>query len=405
MRHARYVLLALAVLLVGCGRIVELAGAPTAASGAITRRPLPSPTVAPTAPSVTITRAPTPSPTAAATTPSIGDLTPSPQQLADYTLVVTNSSARHISFVDPNGSPVARVEVGAAPWGLALAQDGLAYVSTAEGVAVVDVHRRQRVALIPYRADVGSPTFGEYRPGGMGIAVAADGRHVYTGVFLPDRSGRLEVIDAAQRTVIASVPISVRPFQVLVSGDGREVYTVDHDTFTVTAVDTMTLAARTLPVQPLGNTGWSSWDKPHYAVLLGDGRLLLPFQGTTLVELDPASGVARGQPMHANTHQHGVTLAPDGRQLLIVGTGPAGAAHGEPRLTILNLGTGDEDHIPMNRPHERVVLSPDGRLAYLTGGFTFANGGWDGLSIVDLAQKTVTELPVPDRPLDIAVIR
>ncbi len=291
-----------------------------------------------------------------------------------------------------------------APWGLALAADGLAYVATAEGVAVVDIRRRERVARIPYQAEVGRPAFGEYRPGGMGIAVARDGRHVYVGVFLPDRSGRLEVIDAAQRTVIASVPIGVRPFQVLVSHDGREVYTVDHDTFTVTVVDTGTNAARTLPVEPLGNGGWGSWDKPHYAALRADGRLLLPVQGETLVALDPASGASQALPMRARTHQHGVALASDGRRLLIVGTGPAGGARGEPRLTVLDLETQDESDIPLQRPHEDVVLSPDGRFAYLTGGFTFANGGWDGLSIVDLQRKTVTELPVPDRPLAIVVL-
>jgi YVTN family beta-propeller protein len=59
-------------------------------------------------------------------------------------------------------------------------------------------------------------------------------------MFLPDRSGQLEVIDTAQRAVIASVPIGVRPFQVIVSGDGREIYPIDHDTFTVTVVDTTT---------------------------------------------------------------------------------------------------------------------------------------------------------------------
>ena len=37
--------------------------------------------------------------------------------------------------------------------------------------------------------------------------------------------------------VIASVSIGVRPFKVLVSHDGREAYTIDHDTVTVTVVD------------------------------------------------------------------------------------------------------------------------------------------------------------------------
>ena len=201
-------------------------------------------------------------PTAVPTLRSVIEPTAPSVPPTPHTLLVTNAAARHVSFVDPTRGVMSRVEVGAAPWGLALGPDGLAYVATADGVAIVDIRRQARVAHIPYRAEVGSPTFGEYRAGGMGIAVAPDGRHVYVGVFLPDRSGQLEVIDAVQRTVIASAPIGVRPFQVLVSRDGREVYTIDHDTFTVTVVDARTYTARTLPVHPLGNEGWSSWDKP-----------------------------------------------------------------------------------------------------------------------------------------------
>jgi YVTN family beta-propeller protein len=271
-------------------------------------------------------------------------------------------------------------------------------------VTVVDIRQRHRVARIPYRAEVGPPAFGEYRAGGMGIAASSDGTRVYVGVFLPDRSGRLEVIDTAQRAVIASVPTGVRPMQVIVSPDGKAAYTIDHDTFTVTVVDTATFAARTLEVAPFGNGGWGSWDKPHYAALRSDGRLLLPFQGRVLVILDPATGNVSEQPLGANTHQHGIALTPDERHLVIIGTGPAGPATAAPRLTLLDLATLAEDEIALNRPHERVALSPDGRFAYLTGGYTFANQGWDGITVAELEQRTTREIAVPDRPLDIVVL-
>jgi len=379
MRLQLLVVVTLCALLVACNP-AERSNTPLAQVAS------PAPNVAPTA-------VPAPEPPTA---------TP---RAALYTLLVTNSAARHVSFIEPISGAIEQVEVGAAPWGLALAPNDLAYVATAEGVAVVDIRQRRRVARIPYRAATGAPSFGEYRAGGMGIAAAPDGRRVYVGVFLPDQSGQLEVIDTLQRAVIASAPIGVRPFQVIVSRDGREVYTIDHDTFTVTAVDTTTYAARTLAVEPLGNAGWGSWDKPHYAALGADGHLLLPFQGRTLLDLDPASGKAIALAMEANTHQHGVALSPDGQQLLIVGTGPAGDARGAPRLTILDLASMAEQQIPLSRPHEQVALSPDGGLAYVTGGHTFANGGWDGLSVVDLRQHTVTEIPVPDRPLAIAIVR
>ena len=308
---------------------------------------------------------------------------------------------RHVSFVDPAAGVVAQVEVGAAPWGLALAGDRRAYVATAEGVAVVDTARRQRLALVPYRAAVGPPQSGEYRPGGMGIAAAPDGRHVYVGVYLPNGPGQLEVLDTERLAMVAAASVGARPFQVLVGRDGREVYTVDHDSFTVTVVEPLAARSRALAVAPLGR---GAFDKPHYAALRPDGHLLLPFQGRRLVDLDPASGALATTPLTADTHQHGVALTPDGRRLLIVGTGPAGGAQGRPSLTVLDTATGDEALVPLARPHETVASSPDGRRAYLTGGYTFADGGWDGVTIVDLARRVVAELPVPGRPLDIAIL-
>jgi YVTN family beta-propeller protein len=382
----------LALLLAACGP----SAAPTKSSPLASPQPAASATPAQAEPHATL-------PISSAPPRVVPQPTATPEHAA-HMLIVTNSAGYTISFIAPQSGTVTQIEVGAAPWGLTLAPHDMAYVATAEGVAEVDIQRRERVALIPYQAEIGQPTFGEYRPGGMGIAVAPDGARVYVGVFLPDRSGRLEVIDAGKRAVIASLPIGVRPFQVLASPDGRMVYTIDHDTFTVTAIDTATYTARTLPVEPLGNSGWGSWDKPHYAALRADGHLLLPIQGRVLLDLDPVSGKSVALPLKANSHQHGVALAPDGRRLLIVGTGPAGDARGQPRLTVLDLATMAEDDIPLSRPHEQVALSPDGRLAYVTGGHSFANAGWDGLSVVDLLRRSVTELAVPARPLDIKVL-
>jgi hypothetical protein len=87
-----------------------------------------------------------------------------------------------------------------------------------------------------------------------------------------------------------------------------------------------------------------------------------------------------------------------------VGPGPAGGVSGPGGLTILDITTGAETHLPLARPHELVAVSPDGRTAYLTGGYLFADGGWDGITIVDIERGTLSELPVPDRPLAIAVL-
>lgn len=92
------------------------------------------------------------------------------------TLLVTDFGADTVTFVDPAGRGAAAdlgsVRVGTAPYGIALGEDGTAWVATAEGVAAVDTRTRVRTALVPHRTDTGPVTTGEYRGGGMGIALS-----------------------------------------------------------------------------------------------------------------------------------------------------------------------------------------------------------------------------------------
>lgn len=319
------------------------------------------------------------------------------------TLIVTNSNARHVSFVTTTLGVTAQVEVGALPWGMTLSGNR-AYVATAEGVAVVDLARRTRIALVSYLSPVGTPgaRFSDDRPGGEGIAASPDGRHVYVGVLSTDGVSRLEILDTARLLMTGSVPVGQRPFQVLVAHDGSAVYTLDHDSFSVSVVDPVKRTARRIEVAPIGR---SAFDKPHYAALLPDGRLLMPFAGKRLVFLDPHSGSSVTRPLSADTHQHGIALSPDDKQALIVGTGAYGTARNGPSLTIYDLHSGKERILPLTRAHEHVAVSRNGRHAYLSGGFTF-HDGWSGITVVDLERLAVTsEIAVPDLPLDIRLAR
>ncbi|WP_086777786.1 hypothetical protein, partial [Streptomyces griseus] len=328
------------------------------------------------------------------------------------TLLVADFGSDTVTFVDPGrdgsgegGAPVASVKVGTAPYGLVVGEDGRAWVATAEGVAVVDTRQRTRLALVPYATESGPVTTGEYRGGGMGIALAPDGKHVYVGVNVPGEDGAVEVIDTATREVTGTAPVGMRPFDVDVSPDGREVYATGHDSFDVTAVDADSLKTRRMEVAPYGTEGGlGSWLKPHYAVVRpADGKLLLPFEGERLAVLDPRTGKVTIERMTADTHQHGAALAPDGT-LLVVGTGPIGPDDEDPSLTV-RTPDGRERIVPLDGPHEDVAVSDDGGTAYVTGGFT-RDGYGNGITVVDLddEESEPVRLTAGNRPLGIAVL-
>ncbi|MFF5933882.1 hypothetical protein [Streptomyces sp. NPDC012508] len=344
--------------------------------------------------------APAPAPASSSRTSPGTAPTPTP----DGTLLVADFGSDTVTFVDPKRGPLGSVEVGTAPYGLAVGADGRAWVSTAEGVAVVDTRTRVRLALIPYETDTGPVTTGEYRGGGMGIALSPDGRRAYVGVNVPGGNGTLEVIDTASREVTDTIPVGRRPFDVDVARDGSEMYATNHDSFDVTVVRADTLDPRRIEVAPYGTEGGlGSWLKPHYTVVRpSDGRLLLPFEGERLAVVDPRTGRTEIAPMTANTHQHGATVTPDGT-LFVVGTGPIDPSEDEgPSLTV-RAPDGTERVYPLEGPHEDVAVSEDGRTAYVTGGFT-RDGWWDGITVVDVRSGEAQRLAAGERPLGVAVL-
>ncbi|MDF9278031.1 hypothetical protein P4U43_09545 [Arthrobacter sp. EH-1B-1] len=323
-------------------------------------------------------------------------------------VLATDAAGADLLVINPadSGSPVEqRIPVGQAPWDVAVS-DTRAFVSTAEGVAVVDLVERRRTSLIPYVNPAGSISQGEYRPGGTGIAVSADGSTVYVAVLRADGTSALEKVDVQEGRTIGTVEVGLRPFDILLSADGSEVYTIDHDSFSVHVVNTETLIVRRIEVAPFGTQGGlASWEKPHYGAIDDAGNLLLPYQGLALAIVNPASGAVSVEEMTANSHQHGTALV-DGT-LLVIGTGAFGNATGSPNLTVRDTETNAERIVPLDRLHETVVPWTDPATgeayALLSGGYT-RDGFWPGVTLVDLETFEQQELAVPGRPQSLAVI-
>lgn len=321
------------------------------------------------------------------------------------TFVVTESHSDRIAFVDLTdpGSPVeSEVVVGEAPWAVAVHEGSRrAYVSTAVGLAVVDLDVRERIALVPYLAQPTVVEYGEERPGGTGVVVTPDGSAVYVAVTRAGLNSVVERFDTAAEAFTDSFEVGLRPFDVQISPAGDEVYTIDHDSFTLNTIRLPEHVVTSAEIAPFGTEGGlMSHYKPHYAAVAEDGTLYLPYQGQGLVVYSPGTRTYETRAMTADSHQHGVGLTTDGR-LLVVGVGAIGGATKGPSLTIRDLGSGEETVLPLEKGHENVVEwldAPDGRRkAILTGGST-SRGPWDGLAIVDLESLAVSEIAVPRRP-------
>lgn len=382
------------VLLAGCTPAVS------DPSAQLSAQPSTSPATSPPAASPSPTA---PSPSASPSPPPL----PSPVADEPQLLLVTQADRDSVALVDPrdrDGSAVVdEITVGAAPWDVAVHPgSGRAFVSTAQGVAVVDVATGERTDVLGYRHRPREVAYGEYRPGGLGLAVSADGGTVHVAVSTGDEAF-LETIDVATGRVEHSTPVGRRPFDVLISHDGDEVYTVDHDGFTVTVVDTTTFDAHAVEVAPFGTEGGlASFEKPHYAVLDPGGDLLLPYQGRVLARVDPDSGEVTTSELGADTHQHGVARADDGT-LVVAGNGPFGNAARGASIEVVSPD-GDSTVLPTDRRHETVAIWQDAGHAYgvLAGGYT-QEGAWDGMTVVPLdAANDGTddsyEIRVPGRP-------
>jgi YVTN family beta-propeller protein len=317
----------------------------------------------------------------------------------DQTLVTTNAASNTVSFIDVAHGAITPVVVGDSPWGIATGPGKEIYVSTARGLAVVDTESRSLTAFVPYQTPIATAGYGEYRPGGMGIGLSRAGRTVSVGLYVPGRPSVVEVFDTKALAFVGLVEVGVRPFDV-VGGPANEVYAVDHDSYSVTAVDVVAMTARRMEAAPLG---LGAYDKPHYAGLAGNGNLWLPYQGKVLINMNPATGQYTSSPLTADTHQHGVALTLGADKLLIVGTGPAGGATQGPSLSVVNTRTLAERVLPLSRPHEKIDVNHAGTWAFLSGGYLL-DGGWDGITAVELATGASFEIPVPGRPLDVKVI-
>jgi YVTN family beta-propeller protein len=158
------------------------------------------------------------------------DVAVSPDGRSVYVTVTGSDTgpggADTVAVIDTATNKVVRdIGVGAAPRRVVLSPDGSrAWVTTATGIAVIDT-ATMRVADV---IDDDEPT------GPQGLAVSADGNHVY--VTNPG-AGDLWVINAATGRVQHRIPAGAEPYAVTAARGSSDVYVADMNSDTVAVID------------------------------------------------------------------------------------------------------------------------------------------------------------------------
>jgi YVTN family beta-propeller protein len=301
---------------------------------------------------------------------------------ADERIYVSDESGGNVVAVDPvAGKVIATIAVGRRPRGIAVSADGrhlyVALSGSPNGGPNVDEsklpppdRRFDGIGVVDLQSHKLINTFPSNADPET-FAISHDGKTLYTS---NEDTGMLSAIDLASGTIRGSVVVGSEPEGVAVSQDDRSVYTACETSNQVYAIDAGTMkVVATIPTTARPRSILLS-SSSHTGYVTDEFGASITVFGTG--DYKVLNTIALGDPKLVRPM--GIVGSADGR-LLYVTTGRAGAlleidpAAGKV-LRIFN-GVG-------KRPWG-VALSRDGRKAYT------ANGPGGDISVVDLASGHV----------------
>jgi quinoprotein dehydrogenase-associated probable ABC transporter substrate-binding protein len=309
---------------------------------------------------------------------------------------VTNEDAGTVSFLSTaTHSVIGEVAVGTRPRGVEVSPDGerlyvalsgspkcpptlaaeecakLAADKSKDGIAVVDVRRREVVRVLPGGSD----------PEEFDVD-AVNGRLYVSN----EDAAELSIVDLATGDVLRTVAVGAEPEGVRLHPDRKTVYVTSESDHAVTVVDTESGAV-------LGNieVGW----RPRDAIFSADGTraYVSAEHGGSVAAVDVAtSKVQRTIALPPGSLPMGLALSPDERRLYV--------ANGRARtVSVIDLATNTlvADLRVGARPWG-IGLTSDGKFLYT------ANGSSNDVTVIDTASlNVVATVRVGATPWGIAV--
>ncbi|MBU2665380.1 beta-propeller fold lactonase family protein [Actinoplanes bogorensis] len=261
------------------------------------------------------------------------------------TLYVANQSSRILSVVDLSTRTVKSVTLRNTARFVAVSRDGKrVFVSMYEkdlsgsGVAVVDAEKltvlqNLQTGVQPYA-----------------LSVAPDGR-----LWVPIHGGRnVEVYRAADLTLTGRVFVPENPHAVSFDADGQRAFTPDHESSTVSVIDTRNdQRLRSIPVSAF----------PHSLAVSPDGRtVVVACFGANAVDIIDTVTLARRGPFRVGTKPQAAAFATDSGHAYAVNEASNSVSVVDPRTGRVTAT------VPVGRSPRTMAVSPDGRFGYVSNG-------------------------------------
>ena len=215
-------------------------------------------------------------------------------------------------------------------------------------IGVLDTATQKMIATIPVSARPFAP------------ACSPDG----TQLWVPSHDeARVDVIDTATRQLLRSVSVPANPHWVIFSADGRKVYTACHESNLVSVIDSTTFAVvRTIPVG----------ESPHSEALSPDGRSLavVNYSSSQLSIIDTGRDIETKR-LATGEDPQDVAWSADGKLIYTVNVDGMMNSRPVGTISIINAATGNQISLVTHDPAvdsapTSLARSADGATGYLT---------------------------------------
>lgn len=203
-------------------------------------------------------------------------------------ILITNSESHNVTVIDfKTNKWVATVSVGEYPHGVSVRPDGrYAFVANMKSndLTVIDLERLAVEKTVKLRGEIGVQAW-----------TTPDGKWIYVTSLNPKGMGVVTKVDASTFSVVAEIPVGLKPAQLGVAPDGHYVLVCNQGSNSVSVIDTRTdKVIKEVPGQGLWTHGVTFSEDGRWAYLTNTNSHNVAVMDLNTLEVVKTIPVGRG---------------------------------------------------------------------------------------------------------------